>query len=173
MINTKNCLTLFSFLSGVTLLTFLYPVPYALNAISVVLGFCMSVLYTAKSQFLIENSDPTTLNRNTGIFISICQFGGILGSLYFYLAFTGVEEIQRDDRIHTYIVFIATIFFATLIFLITRSTAAPFELTEKKSSVFAFKRCLTILFSRKWFPFLIPFLFTGRFIITIIGLGSL
>ena len=76
----------------------------------------------------------------------------------------GVEEIKRAERTQTYAVFIGLIFLATLIFLLAKATPTSEAGTENRSSFVAFKRCFSLLATKKMLLLLIPFLYTGKLI---------
>lgn len=71
------------------------------------MGFAAAVLWTAQGAALIENSNAATIDRNTSIFWAVYEFGLVLGSAYFFVAFQGVEVIQEQERFLTYGVLLA------------------------------------------------------------------
>lgn len=73
--SSKNLTILSTFIYATCYLAFLYPVKYALNIISFVIGFCGAVASVCQKKLLIENSTDETLNRNSGeVFFKIRSF---------------------------------------------------------------------------------------------------
>ncbi|ROL49482.1 UNC93-like protein MFSD11 [Anabarilius grahami] len=57
-----------------------------------------NVLWTAQGHFLVENSDASTINRNTGLFWALLQCSMLFGNLYVYFDWKGKTEISDKDR---------------------------------------------------------------------------
>lgn len=66
VVSSARCL----FFSSLTYFTytiiFLHPIPYVLEIVSVILGLGAAVIWTAQGNYLTENSDNKTIDRNTG-----------------------------------------------------------------------------------------------------------
>eukprot|EP00064_Thunnus_orientalis_P002481 superscaffoldBa00000184_g2488 len=52
---------------------FIIPSTWAFYLTSVLIGIGAAMLWTAQGQFLVENSDASTINRNTGMFWALLQ----------------------------------------------------------------------------------------------------
>uniref|UniRef100_A0A673MNK0 UNC93-like protein MFSD11 n=1 Tax=Sinocyclocheilus rhinocerous TaxID=307959 RepID=A0A673MNK0_9TELE len=65
------------FLSGVLysgyIAVFIIPSTWSFYLTSVIIGIGAALLWTAQGHFLVENSDASTINRNTGLFWALLQ----------------------------------------------------------------------------------------------------
>uniref|UniRef100_A0A4W4DPS5 Major facilitator superfamily domain containing 11 n=1 Tax=Electrophorus electricus TaxID=8005 RepID=A0A4W4DPS5_ELEEL len=73
---------------------FITPSTWSFYFTSVLIGIGAALLWTAQGYFLLENSDVTTINRNTGIFWALLQCSMLFGNLYVYLGWKGKTEIS-------------------------------------------------------------------------------
>ncbi|KAL6457237.1 hypothetical protein MHYP_G00342000 [Metynnis hypsauchen] len=92
---------------------FISPSSWSFYLTSVLIGFGAALLWTAQGHFLVENSDASTINRNTGMFWALLQC--------------------RDRRI-MFIALLITSVLGTLSFLILRKSGQQEEevLTEEE-----------------------------------------
>uniref|UniRef100_A0A8C2E8X5 UNC93-like protein MFSD11 n=1 Tax=Cyprinus carpio TaxID=7962 RepID=A0A8C2E8X5_CYPCA len=85
------------FLSGVLysgyIAAFIIPSTWSFYFTSVVIGIGAAMLWTAQGHFLVENSDASTINRNTGLFWALLQCSMLFGNLYVYFDWKGKTEI--------------------------------------------------------------------------------
>uniref|UniRef100_A0A672FFU9 UNC93-like protein MFSD11 n=1 Tax=Salarias fasciatus TaxID=181472 RepID=A0A672FFU9_SALFA len=85
------------FLSGMLysgyIAVFINPSTWSLYFTSVLIGIGAALLWTAQGQFLVENSEASTINRNTGMFWALLQCSMLFGNLYIYFDWNGRTEI--------------------------------------------------------------------------------
>ncbi|XP_035384862.1 UNC93-like protein MFSD11 isoform X5 [Electrophorus electricus] len=101
---------------------FITPSTWSFYFTSVLIGIGAALLWTAQGYFLLENSDVTTINRNTGIFWALLQCSMLFGNLYVYLGWKGKTEISDQDRKVMFIALLVTSVLGTLSFLILRKS---------------------------------------------------
>uniref|UniRef100_A0AAQ5ZUM0 UNC93-like protein MFSD11 n=1 Tax=Amphiprion ocellaris TaxID=80972 RepID=A0AAQ5ZUM0_AMPOC len=86
------------FLSGLLysgyIAVFIIPTTWAFYLTSVLIGIGAALLWTAQGHFLVENSEVSTINRNTGMFWGLLQCSMLFGNLYIYFAWNGHTEIS-------------------------------------------------------------------------------
>ncbi|KAG7260696.1 hypothetical protein CRUP_018994, partial [Coryphaenoides rupestris] len=73
---------------------FIIPTTWSFYLTSVVVGVGAAMLWTAQSNFLVDNSDASTINRNTALFWALLQCSMLFGNLYIYFAWNGSAEIS-------------------------------------------------------------------------------
>uniref|UniRef100_A0A8B9KN56 Major facilitator superfamily domain containing 11 n=2 Tax=Astyanax mexicanus TaxID=7994 RepID=A0A8B9KN56_ASTMX len=78
---------------------FINPWTWSFYFTSVLIGIGAALLWTAQGHFLVENSDASTINRNTGLFWALLQCSMLFGNLYVYLDWKGKSEISGKSRI--------------------------------------------------------------------------
>ncbi|XP_066530531.1 UNC93-like protein MFSD11 [Hoplias malabaricus] len=114
------------FISGILysgyISVFVTPSTWSFYLTSVLIGFGAALLWTAQGQFLVENSDASTINRNTGLFWALLQCSMLFGNLYVYLDWKGKTEISDRDRRVMFIALLVTSVLGTLCFLILRKS---------------------------------------------------
>uniref|UniRef100_A0A665VDY9 UNC93-like protein MFSD11 n=1 Tax=Echeneis naucrates TaxID=173247 RepID=A0A665VDY9_ECHNA len=85
------------FLSGLVysgyIAVFIIPSTWPFYLTSVLIGVGAAMLWTAQGHFLVENSEASTINRNTGVFWALLQCSMFFGNLYIYLDWNGKTEI--------------------------------------------------------------------------------
>uniref|UniRef100_A0A673MVB1 UNC93-like protein MFSD11 n=1 Tax=Sinocyclocheilus rhinocerous TaxID=307959 RepID=A0A673MVB1_9TELE len=88
------------FLSGVLysgyIAVFIIPSTWSFYLTSVIIGIGAALLWTAQGHFLVENSDASTINRNTGLFWALLQCSMLFGNLYVYFDWKGKTEISGN-----------------------------------------------------------------------------
>ncbi|KAG9279982.1 UNC93-like protein MFSD11 [Astyanax mexicanus] len=99
---------------------FINPWTWSFYFTSVLIGIGAALLWTAQGHFLVENSDASTINRNTGLFWALLQCSMLFGNLYVYLDWKGKSEISDGDRRIMFIALLVTSVIGTLSFLILR-----------------------------------------------------
>lgn len=112
------------FLSGILysgyIAVFISPHTWSLYVTSVLIGMGAAMLWTAQGQFLVNNSDASTINRNTGVFWGLLQCSMIFGNLYVYLDWRGKEIITEETRRIMFISLLVVSVLGTLSFLTLR-----------------------------------------------------
>ena len=66
---------------------------------SAILGIGAAVIWTAQGNFLhLQSTDEDSMSRNTGIFWCMFQCSLIIGTLYIYFAWEGVEYVDNTMK---------------------------------------------------------------------------
>nr|XP_046161484.1 UNC93-like protein MFSD11 isoform X3 [Oncorhynchus gorbuscha] len=106
---------------------FITPSTWSFYFTSVLIGIGAAMLWTAQGHFLVENSDASTINRNTGMFWALLQCSMLFGNLYIYFDWNGKMEISDRSRKTIFIGLLVTSVLGTLSFLALRKTLPPEE----------------------------------------------
>ncbi|CAL8303169.1 unnamed protein product [Merluccius merluccius] len=101
---------------------FIVPTTWSFYLTSVIVGVAAAMLWTAQSHFLVENSEASTINRNTGMFWALLQCSMLFGNLYIYFAWNGSAEISERSRKILFTALLVTSGVGTLSFLLLRKT---------------------------------------------------
>lgn len=112
------------FLSGLLysgyIAVFVIPTTWAFYLTSVLIGIGAALLWTAQGHFLVENSEASTINRNTGMFWGLLQCSMLFGNLYIYFAWNGQTEISDGSRRTLFLALLVASVLGTLSFLVLR-----------------------------------------------------
>uniref|UniRef100_A0A3P8SXW9 Major facilitator superfamily domain containing 11 n=1 Tax=Amphiprion percula TaxID=161767 RepID=A0A3P8SXW9_AMPPE len=112
------------FLSGLLysgyIAVFIIPATWAFYLTSVLIGIGAALLWTAQGHFLVENSEVSTINRNTGMFWGLLQCSMLFGNLYIYFAWNGHTEISDSSRRTLFLALLVASVLGTLSFLVLR-----------------------------------------------------
>ncbi|XP_069004868.1 UNC93-like protein MFSD11 [Embiotoca jacksoni] len=112
------------FLSGLLysgyIAAFIYPSTWSFYLTSVLIGIGAAMLWTAQGHFLVENSDASTINRNTGMFWALLQCSMLFGNLYIYFDWNGRTEIPDSSRRNIFLSLLVASAVGTLCFLALR-----------------------------------------------------
>ncbi|XP_061556759.1 UNC93-like protein MFSD11 isoform X1 [Phycodurus eques] len=106
---------------------FIEPSTWSFYLTSVLIGVGAAMLWTAQGQFLVENSEASTINRNTGMFWALLQCSMLFGNLYIYLDWNGRTEIPDSSRKNIFLSLLVASIVGTLSFLVLRRTHQPEE----------------------------------------------
>lgn len=124
------------FLSGLLysgyIAVFINPSTWSFYFTSVLIGIGAALLWTAQGQFLVENSEASTINRNTGMFWALLQCSMLFGNLYIYLDWNGRTEIPDGSRRSIFLVLLVTSVLGTLSFLVLRNGRREEELLSEE-----------------------------------------
>uniref|UniRef100_A0A8C2KEM7 UNC93-like protein MFSD11 n=1 Tax=Cyprinus carpio TaxID=7962 RepID=A0A8C2KEM7_CYPCA len=124
------------FLSGVLysgyIAVFIIPSTWSFYFTSVIIGIGAAMLWTAQGHFLVENSDASTINRNTGLFWALLQCSMLFGNLYVYFDWKGKTEISDRDRKIMFIALLVISALGTLSFLALRKVCQQEELLSEE-----------------------------------------
>lgn len=165
VISTKMCLFLASLLHLISYLVFFYPVKFGLNIASCSMGFAAACLWSTQGKCLIENSDPNNIDRNVSIFWAIFEFGLVLGSLYFFVQFEGIEAITERDRFLIYTVLLTIGLVGSVSFLILKTNTKDeiIDISIRNASpISALKRCFAMFKTKKMILLTIACFYTGE-----------
>ncbi|KAM4598198.1 UNC93-like protein MFSD11 [Polymixia lowei] len=123
------------FLSGILysgyIAVFLVPLTWSFYLTSVLIGIGAAMLWTAQGHFLVENSEASTINRNTGMFWALLQCSMLFGNLYIYFDWNGSTEISDRSRKTIFTTLLVTSVVGTLSFLALRKTHQPEEMLSE------------------------------------------
>ncbi|KAL7377644.1 hypothetical protein ABVT39_002595 [Epinephelus coioides] len=112
------------FLSGILysgyIAVFINPSTWSFYFTSVLIGIGAAMLWTAQGHFLVENSEASTINRNTGVFWGLLQCSMLFGNLYIYLDWNGRTEIPDSSRKNIFLSLLVVSVLGTLSFLVLR-----------------------------------------------------
>lgn len=111
---------------------FILPFTWSLYLSSVLIGIGAAMLWTAQGQFLVENSEASTINRNTGMFWALLQCSMIFGNLYVYFEWTGMTEISDSSRKNVFLSLLVASVLGTLSFLVLRQSQTEEEMLSEE-----------------------------------------
>ncbi|CAM4814393.1 unnamed protein product, partial [Rotaria magnacalcarata] len=162
------------FLGGTTyflyVLSFIYPMTWSYYIVSILVGIGAAVLWTAQGVYLTNNSDESTVSRNSGIFWALFQVSLLAGNIYVYIALK-TEMIERATRIPLFIVFsiVSAVGLVLFLFIIWRSYTErkrdTLIRTEERGTIGdiipTLKIAVKLLKTRNMLLLLIPFAYTG------------
>ena len=76
-----------------------YPNNVMLYGASALIGLGAAMIWVAQGNFLTLNSDPETMERNSGIFWAMLQMSLIIGNTFFYFQLRDIEQIDKATRL--------------------------------------------------------------------------
>ncbi|KAK9534720.1 hypothetical protein VZT92_007149 [Zoarces viviparus] len=124
------------FLSGLLysgyIAVFIVPSTWSFYLTSVLIGIGAAMLWTAQGHFLVENSEASTINRNTGMFWALLQCSMLFGNLYIYLDWNGRTEIPDSSRKTIFLSLLVASVLGTLSFLVLRKSHHEEELLSEE-----------------------------------------
>ena len=85
------------------LATFIHPFTWSLYLASVIIGIGAAIIWTGQGTFLTLNSDDVTMGRNSGIFWALLQCSLLIGNIYVFFSWRGVQDITYVQRIPLFI----------------------------------------------------------------------
>ncbi|XP_004552270.3 UNC93-like protein MFSD11 [Maylandia zebra] len=124
------------FLSGLLysgyIAMFVVPSTWSFYLTSVLIGIGAAMLWTAQGQFLVENSEASTINRNTGMFWALLQCSMLFGNLYIYFDWNGRTEIPDNSRRNIFLSLLVISILGTLSFLVLRKSHHEEEMLSEE-----------------------------------------
>ncbi|XP_022595176.1 UNC93-like protein MFSD11 [Seriola dumerili] len=124
------------FLSGLLysgyIAVFIIPSTWSFYLTSVLIGIAAAMLWTAQGHFLVENSEASTINRNTGMFWALLQCSMFFGNLYIYLDWNGKTEITDSSRKNIFLSLLVASVLGTLSFLVLRKSHQEEEMLSEE-----------------------------------------
>uniref|UniRef100_A0AAX7V955 Major facilitator superfamily domain containing 11 n=1 Tax=Astatotilapia calliptera TaxID=8154 RepID=A0AAX7V955_ASTCA len=124
------------FLSGLLysgyIAMFIVPSTWSFYLTSVLIGIGAAMLWTAQGQFLVENSEASTINRNTGMFWALLQCSMLFGNLYIYFDWNGRTEIPDNSRRNIFLSLLVISILGTLSFLVLRKSHHEEEMLSEE-----------------------------------------
>lgn len=110
---------------------FILPFTWSFYLTSVLIGIGAAMLWTAQGQFLVENSEASTINRNTGMFWALLQCSMIFGNLYIYFEWDGTSDITDSSRKNVFLSLLVASVLGTLSFLVLRQSQTDEEMLSE------------------------------------------
>ncbi|XP_072299140.1 UNC93-like protein MFSD11 [Eucyclogobius newberryi] len=132
VIGAKHSMFLSGLLYSGYVAVFILPFTWSFYLTSVLIGMGAAMLWTAQGQFLVENSEASTINRNTGMFWALLQCSMIFGNLYIYFEWNGATEITGSSRKNVFLCLLVASVLGTLSFLILRQSHSDEELLSEE-----------------------------------------
>lgn len=124
------------FLSGLLysgyVAVFILPFTWSFYLTSVLIGVGAATLWTAQGHFLVENSEASTINRNTGMFWALLQCSMIFGNLYIYFEWNGKTEITERSRKNVFLSLLVASALGTLSFLVLRKSQTEEDMLSEE-----------------------------------------
>lgn len=111
---------------------FILPSTWSFYLTSVLIGIGAALLWTAQGHFLVENSEASTINRNTGMFWALLQCSMLFGNLYIYLDWNGKSEISDSSRRNIFLFLLVASILGTLSFLLLRTSHHEEEMLSEE-----------------------------------------
>ncbi|XP_035511234.1 UNC93-like protein MFSD11 [Morone saxatilis] len=111
---------------------FIIPSLWAFYLTSVLIGVGAALLWTAQGHFLVENSEASTINRNTGMFWALLQCSMLFGNLYIYFDWNGRTEISDRSRKNIFLSLLVASVLGTLSFLVLRKSHHEEEMLSEE-----------------------------------------
>ncbi|XP_008327509.1 UNC93-like protein MFSD11 isoform X2 [Cynoglossus semilaevis] len=134
------------FLSGLLysgyIAVFIIPTTWSLYFTSVLIGMGAAMLWTAQGLFLVENSEASTINRNTGMFWALLQCSMLFGNLYIYFEWTGKPDVSDNSRKNIFLSLLVTSVLGTLSFLLLRKRQQEEMLSEEEGQLLLSNRTM-------------------------------
>ncbi|XP_020788725.1 UNC93-like protein MFSD11 [Boleophthalmus pectinirostris] len=128
VIGAKHSMFLSGLLYSGYIAVFILPFTWSFYLTSVLIGIGAAMLWTAQGQFLVENSEASTINRNTGMFWALLQCSMIFGNLYIYFEWNGATEITDSSRKNVFLSLLVASVLGTLSFLVLRQSLSEEEM---------------------------------------------
>ncbi|KAA8585297.1 UNC93-like protein MFSD11 [Etheostoma spectabile] len=124
------------FLSGLLysgyIAVFIIPSTWSFYLTSVLIGIGAAMLWTAQGHFLVENSEASTINKNTGMFWALLQCSMLFGNLYIYFDWNGKTEISDSSRKNIFLSLLVASILGTLSFLVLRKSHHENEMLSEE-----------------------------------------
>lgn len=111
---------------------FIVPLTWAFYFTSALIGIGAALLWTAQGHFLVENSEASTINRNTGMFWALLQCSMLFGNLYIYFDWNGRTEITDSSRKNIFLSLLIASVLGTLSFLVLRKSHHEEEMLSEE-----------------------------------------
>ncbi|XP_038559581.1 UNC93-like protein MFSD11 [Micropterus salmoides] len=111
---------------------FIVPSTWSFYLTSVLIGIGAAMLWTAQGHFLVENSEASTINRNTGMFWALLQCSMLFGNLYIYFEWNGRTDIPDSSRKNIFLSLLAASVLGTLSFLVLRKSHHEEEMLSEE-----------------------------------------
>lgn len=132
VIGAKLCMFTSGLLYSGYIAVFILPFTWSFYLTSVLIGIGAAMLWTAQGQFLVENSEASTINRNTGMFWALLQCSMIFGNLCIYFEWNGTTEITDSSRKNVFLSLLVASVLGTLSFLVLRQSQTEEEMLSEE-----------------------------------------
>ncbi|XP_029015696.1 UNC93-like protein MFSD11 [Betta splendens] len=111
---------------------FIAPSTWSFYLTSVLVGVGAAMLWTAQGHFLVDNSEASTINRNTAVFWALLQCSMLFGNLYIYFDWNGRTEISDSGRRTIFLSLFVTSALGTLSFLVLGKSRRDEEMLSEE-----------------------------------------
>ena len=98
LFGTKLCLIISSCSYVLFVAVYIYPLVYTLYGSACLIGVGAAILWTSQGKLLLDNSNHKTVERNSGIFLSLFVFNFVPGNLFVYFYLRDSMDISVFDR---------------------------------------------------------------------------
>ncbi|XP_024128177.1 UNC93-like protein MFSD11 isoform X2 [Oryzias melastigma] len=132
VIGAKVCMFLSGLLYSGYIAVFIIPSTWSFYLTSVLIGIGAALLWTAQGEFLVENSEASTINRNTGMFWALLQCSMLFGNLYIYLDWNGKTDISESSRRNIFLFLLVASVLGALSFLVLRKSHNEEEMLSEE-----------------------------------------
>jgi len=139
---------------------FFYLEPISIYISNAILGIGAAVIWTAQGNFLANNSDPTTITRNSGVFWAMNMSSSFIGNTLAFFLFRKEDKIEEETKTVFTIILMAVSGVGTLLILTFRPTPWA-EKSGEVSMVETLKDSWKLLLTRNMSIFCITLFFTG------------
>ncbi|XP_006637134.1 UNC93-like protein MFSD11 isoform X1 [Lepisosteus oculatus] len=112
---------------------FILPATWSFYLTSFLIGVAAAMLWTAQGNFLVLNSDASTINKNTGLFWALLQCSMLFGNLYIYFDWNGKITVTDKDRMTVFVVLLVLSLLGTLSFIVLRKNCDPDEAPNEEN----------------------------------------
>ncbi|XP_075214171.1 UNC93-like protein MFSD11 [Lycorma delicatula] len=149
--------------------------PWAIYLGGIIEGGSAALLWTAQGNYIILNSDPDTIIRNSGIFWIFFQSSSLYGNSFVYFAFANKTHIDKPTRIIVTTVLLGISLLSFIMFFWLRSPGKDTKFAKEENNegpVAAFKRAWVIFTDKKMFILSITFCYTGLQGMYVMGMYS-
>uniref|UniRef100_A0A1B6CHF6 UNC93-like protein MFSD11 n=1 Tax=Clastoptera arizonana TaxID=38151 RepID=A0A1B6CHF6_9HEMI len=146
------------------LLAFSVEEAWAMYMAAVVVGISEALLWTSQGNYLVLNSEPSTLDRNIGIFWILFSSAELYGNLFIYFKMEGKKYIDGDTR--KFVVYVMSAVAASSLFMFCllgkpNNTSLNKETMKKEGPVQALKLTWSIFTTKNMMLLCITFAFIG------------
>lgn len=164
MTGPRLAMVLASFCYTQFILSFLIPTSFVLYVASAILGFGAALIWTGQGNYLIINSDKSTMNRNSGIFWALFECSLLVGNLFVFFTFQSKTHIDLQTRTYVYIILSAVSLIGIAILAMVRPPVhegGDTVIVTEVSPTEALKTSFRLLLEVRMIFLVVTFFYTG------------
>uniref|UniRef100_A0A3B3ZLL4 Major facilitator superfamily domain containing 11 n=1 Tax=Periophthalmus magnuspinnatus TaxID=409849 RepID=A0A3B3ZLL4_9GOBI len=134
VIGAKHSMFLSGLLYSGYIAVFILPFTWSFYLTSVLIGIGAAMLWTAQGQFLVENSEASTINRNTGMFWALlqCRYQTPLFFLRWCNSRFNAGQAVYGSRKNVFLSLLVASVLGTLSFLVLRQSLSEEEMLSEE-----------------------------------------